>query len=401
MAFSELPDTDAQDLEPDLSLRSYSRQALRTDQKSDGGSLTFPLLGLFGEVGSLLSEVKKKQRDSASYLGYAQAVVEELGDVLWYLAVVADRGGLSLLEIAANLGRDLASWRKVVDAELSFASLQPELMPLNGAPTPAFEDTLLQLAGDVGLLLSEHQQGRLEANQAALSARLVVIFRGLVRAGTEAGVTLEAAAIKNLHKISDRWPTERLFPAPFDAGFPAGEQLPRRLVVDLTERELDGRMVVTAHYLDGAGLGDPLTDNISLADDYRFHDVFHLAHAAVLGWSPVLRALLRRKRKSDPFLDENQDGARARLIEEGLTSWVFTKARALKFFEGLGPGDLPFGLLKQLRDFVDGYEVEERPLWVWEETLLQGYAAFRFLQQNRLGRVTLDLDAHSLLVTPL
>ncbi|MGW7530630.1 hypothetical protein ACWGJ5_46485, partial [Streptomyces sp. NPDC054783] len=27
-------------------------------------------------------------------------------------------------------------------------------------------------------------------------------------------------------------------------------------------------------------------------DDYRFHDAFHLAHAAVLGWSPVSRFLL-------------------------------------------------------------------------------------------------------------
>ena len=32
--------------------------------------MAFPLLGLFGETGSLLSELKKKQRDSASYSGY-------------------------------------------------------------------------------------------------------------------------------------------------------------------------------------------------------------------------------------------------------------------------------------------------------------------------------------------
>ena len=36
------------------------------------------------------------------------------------------------------------------------------------------------------------------------------------------------------------------------------------------------------------------------------------------GWSPVLRSLLKLKRKTDPELDENQDGARATIIEEGI-----------------------------------------------------------------------------------
>lgn len=58
-----------------LTVANYATQALMTDQRSDGGSLTFPLLGLFGETGSLLSEVKKKQRDRASYIGYAEAVL--------------------------------------------------------------------------------------------------------------------------------------------------------------------------------------------------------------------------------------------------------------------------------------------------------------------------------------
>lgn len=58
-----------------LTIEDYAAQALTTDQRSDGGSLTFPLLGLFGETDSLLSEVKKKQRDRASYVGYAGKAV--------------------------------------------------------------------------------------------------------------------------------------------------------------------------------------------------------------------------------------------------------------------------------------------------------------------------------------
>ena len=77
----------------DLTVSRYVRDAARTDQKEGSEAMSFVLLGLVGETGTLLSEAKKKQRDRASYLGYAGGVVEELGDVLWYLAAVARRLG--------------------------------------------------------------------------------------------------------------------------------------------------------------------------------------------------------------------------------------------------------------------------------------------------------------------
>jgi hypothetical protein len=51
-------------------------------------------------------------------------------------------------------------------------------------------------------------------------------------------------------------------------------------------------------YFGGKPLGDDLTDNAYVDDGYRFHDVIHLALIAHLGWSPVVRGLMRRKRKS-------------------------------------------------------------------------------------------------------
>ena len=45
-----------------------------------------PLLqGLFSEVGSVMATSKKLHREQEAYLAYQSAVVEELGDVLWYL----------------------------------------------------------------------------------------------------------------------------------------------------------------------------------------------------------------------------------------------------------------------------------------------------------------------------
>ena len=50
--------------------------------------------------------------------------------------------------------------------------------------------------------------------------------------------------------------------------------------------------------LNGALLGNELTDNAYENSGYRYHDVFHLAYAAVLGWSPVRRQLMKQKRKT-------------------------------------------------------------------------------------------------------
>jgi NTP pyrophosphatase (non-canonical NTP hydrolase) len=215
------------DLGP-LTVAAYAKDAAATDRGSDGLSLSFPLLGLYGETGSLLSVVKKKQRDSASFLGYAEAVSEELGDVLWYLATVARRGGICLSAIAtATLVSGYSDWGRQ-DLAVTFEALQPDLIKHDGEPTPAFEGTLLQLAGEVGALLTDHQAGILEGDQNALATHLVKVLKRLVRAADEARTTLEAAAIKNLHKIFDRWPTERTYLAPFDQGSDPDEQLPRQ-----------------------------------------------------------------------------------------------------------------------------------------------------------------------------
>ena len=381
-----------------LTVSDYSRRAAATDQRSGARALGFSMLGLFGEVGSLLSEAKKKQRDATSYLGYAEAVAEELGDVLWYLSAVARRSRLSLADIAAAAAVD-GTWSPGTNETLTFHSLQPEHMPLAKAPTVAFEDTLLALAGEVGMLVNDFRPGA-GGRAVDLRERLVTTMQRLIQAANEAGVTIDGAAFKNLHKIYDRWPQHRTFPAPFDADMVPEEQLPRRMAIDVYERTVRKQTYV---YQRSAGVfvGDRLTDNAAEPDDYRFHDVFHYAYVAVLGWSPVIRSLLRLKRKSVPKLDEVEDGARATLIEEGVTTWLFGQAQQLDFFAGVKRGGLPLDMLKHVRQFVEGYESAQCPLWLWEEAILQGYDAFRFLQKNRRGRVSIDFPNHRLRIKEL
>lgn len=384
----------------DLTVAAYSEEAGRTDRGIEGQSLAFPLLGLFGETGSLLSELKKKQRDSASYRGYSAAVAEELGDVLWYLATIARRGGVPLSAVAAHIFRKDETWSGVEDDRLTFLALQPHPIPYSDGPTPEFEKTLLELAADVGAMIADFQAGLLTQGGEALALRLVAVMGRLLTASREAGLTLEAAAVKNRHKIFDRWPIVKDYPAAFDAKADPDERLPRLLIVDLFEKPVNGRDYVFQR-CNELFIGDRLTDNAHEPDDYRFHDVFHFAFVAVLGWSPVIRSLLRLKRKSDPKLDETEDGARAILIEEGVSTWVFGQAARLRFFEGMKAGELPLDLLKQIRQFVSGYEPEHLPLWLWEEAILEGYKAFRFLREHRRGRVTLDFDKRQLRIEPL
>lgn len=383
-----------------LSVQEYSKKALATELKRDADSLNFPLLGLFGEIGSLLSEVKKKQRDPISYRAYASTVVEELGDVLWYFNLVAARGGIPLADIATNLESEGADWKTASGELLTFQALQPAVLETIQTPSQSFEATLLELAAQIGLLIADQSAKELFRDQARLRPRLLAIMDKLVRAANEAGVTLEAAAIKNLAKIFDRWPIQKEYPPFFDESAPLEEQLPRNLQIDIFERAVGGK-----HYVfqtcNGLNIGDRLTDNAMTPDDYRFHDVFHYAYVAVLGWSPVTRSLFRLKRKSQPKIDEAQDGARATLIEEGATTWIFGQAVEMDFFKDLKSGELPFDLLKQVRQFVGGYEAEQCASWVWEEAILQGYAAFRYLREHRRGRVILDAANRRLTIEPL
>jgi hypothetical protein len=193
---------------------------------------------------------------------------------------------------------------------------------------------------------------------------------------------------------------EKNYPPFLDENAEEPEKLPRTLTVEIFEREVKGKTYVFQR-CNEINIGDRLTDNAMEPDDYRFHDVFHYAYAAVLGWSPVMRALFHLKRKSDPIIDETQDGARATLIEEGVSTWIFGQAKELDLFKGLEPGDLPLDMLKNIRQFVKGYECDELPLWLWEEAILQGFEAFRFLKVHRKGRVLIDMEKRRLTVEAL
>ena len=56
------------------------------------------------------------------------------------------------------------------------------------------------------------------------------------------------------------------------------EQLPRNLDIEFRERARGEQKIVLLR-CNGINLGDRLTDNILDPDGYRYHDIFHFAHA--------------------------------------------------------------------------------------------------------------------------
>ena len=146
--------------------------------------------------------------------------------------------------------------------------------------------------------------------------------------------------------------------------------------------------------VNGDAIGEPLGDNAYDPDGYRFHDVFHLAYAAILGWSPNLRAFLKRKRKSLPLLDEVEDGGRARIIEEGVSALAFDYARVHSFLDGIS--EIDYGLLKTIRSMTSHLEVGQASAADWERAILDGFAVWRDVMAHGGGEILVDLDARQI-----
>jgi hypothetical protein len=204
------------------------------------------------------------------------------------------------------------------------------------------------------------------------------------------GLSLSQVAILNLSKTHDRYvATDGTLAFSYDDGFPDGQRLPRRFDATFTTH-VEDRMTRCRLEIEDERLGALIDDNARHQDAYRFHDIFHIAHAAVLGWSPVLRSLVRVKRGFDKDTDRAEDGARAIATEEAVTAMVFQLASAWSHFKGAERVD--DSILRAAQAVTTHLEVGAQPASEWERAILAGYAAWRDLRDNDGGRVRVDLD---------
>lgn len=94
-----------------MKLNEYQRGASRTAKYPGAGGtggLVYTSLGLAGEAGEVANKVKKVLRDSGGNLDGPMRLklAEEVGDVLWYCAMLAMELDFTLSDIAeANLDK--------------------------------------------------------------------------------------------------------------------------------------------------------------------------------------------------------------------------------------------------------------------------------------------------------
>ena len=221
-----------------MEFNDYQDKAKSTIQKYQTDKITnivIPYLGIIGEAGSVISELKKKLRDGDSYTNFKNKLKEELGDVLWYISAIASQNNINLEDIAKE----------------------------------------------------------------------------------------------NVTKIQDRFSeNDQIIYKDYDKDFPVEEKFPDEFEVEFIPYiEKDKNLVKIVDKRNGELIGDPLTDNNYEDDGYRFHDIFHFGYLANLGWSPVIRKLMKNKRKSNKEIDENEDGARAQIIEELISLLIYIQVR--------------------------------------------------------------------------
>lgn len=95
-----------------MKLNEYQNQALKTaGDKTKNNEFFHLVLGLVGESGEIAEKVKKLIRDHDSDLSKLDTddLKKELGDVLWYIAVLGDYLDIKLEDIAATNVKKLAS----------------------------------------------------------------------------------------------------------------------------------------------------------------------------------------------------------------------------------------------------------------------------------------------------
>jgi len=86
-----------------MNFNEYQEMAKTTAIYDKKQQILYPALGLAGEAGEVANKVKKLIRDGyEKNKDYRTEISAEIGDVLWYCAVLADDIGCDLQTIANN-----------------------------------------------------------------------------------------------------------------------------------------------------------------------------------------------------------------------------------------------------------------------------------------------------------
>ena len=85
-----------------MEFNDYQTRAMKNKVYGYGDKIIYPALGLGNEVGEVQGKIKKVLRDNEGIfnLENRKPIADEIGDVLWYIAALAEDLGFTLDEIA-------------------------------------------------------------------------------------------------------------------------------------------------------------------------------------------------------------------------------------------------------------------------------------------------------------
>ena len=360
----------------DYDIENYWKKVAATNRFA-GKCVTPILRGLFGEVGSVMSVAKKYRREEKVYTNFRSNLTEELGDVFWYFTALAQHLDLwpcDLDSFISETKRDNDSPRPRLTKE---EKIKKQKKTMSGICDYAAR---LQKIEQMIPAKQHTDMKRFLGYYFSILDRYEICFSHVLKENIE---KTDSCFVKFEDQDLSSFPT-------FDCEYEEKERLPRKFKIEIEED--DDKMVKIL--FDGDQLGDMLNDNIDVEDGFRYHDVLHFSHLAILHWSPTMRGFLHRKRKSNKRVDENQDGGRAIVIEEGLTAWLFSRAKNANYFEG--HEEIPMDILKTIQEFVRGYEVEQCPMNLWKHCIITGFNVFRDARKHRGGLIFGDMEKRTL-----
>ncbi len=89
-----------------LLANTYQKQAKKTAIYPEQHGLAYTILGLTNEAGEVAGKYKKFLRDGTQFIDLREKLIDELGDVLWYAAMLSEEIGTTLGEVMErNLGK--------------------------------------------------------------------------------------------------------------------------------------------------------------------------------------------------------------------------------------------------------------------------------------------------------
>src|SRR5262249_37408739 len=90
-------------------MHEFAEAAEKTDKfKGKDKHLRLLAAGLMGEAGSVLSELKKAERERDPYPAYRNRMIEEIGDFLWYFTRIVSTVDHDLILELEGISADAA-----------------------------------------------------------------------------------------------------------------------------------------------------------------------------------------------------------------------------------------------------------------------------------------------------